>query len=378
MTIKRKRRFPVWSSGKDSATLLPKSVFIILLYAEGRCSMSSPLKVRTFPLSWNSILKHFSGDWRKFPMDYQINLPFNPKPSTLMHIDLNSCFATIEQQANPKLRGKPIAVAAYTTPSGCILAPSVEAKRFGIKTGMRVKEGKLLCPELIVLSSDPAKYRDVHLKLRQLISSYTNNFSPKSIDEFVLDLEGYPSFTKGMREIGREIKARIKKEIGDWLTVSIGIAPNRFLAKTAAGLKKPDGLDEINKSNFWEIFSKLKLTYLCGIAKQNSARLGSFGIYTVLDFYNADIRTLKNTFHSVVGYDWHLRLRGWEIDDVQFGRRSYGNSYALPKPLYKKEDLAPILQKLVEKTGFRLRRAGYKTSGVHVAILYRDGNFWHK
>jgi len=79
---------------------------------------------------------------------------------------------------------------------------------------MRVKEGKLLCPELIVLSSDPAKYRDVHLKLRQLISSYTNNFSPKSIDEFVLDLEGYPSFTKGMREIGREIKARIKKKRG--------------------------------------------------------------------------------------------------------------------------------------------------------------------
>ena len=295
-----------------------------------------------------------------------------------MHIDLNSCFATIEQQANPKLRGKPIAVAAYATPLGCILAPSVEAKRFGIKTGMRVKEGKLLCPELIVLSSDPAKYRDVHLKLRQLISSYTNNFSPKSIDEFVLDLEGYPSFTKGMREIGREIKARIKKEIGDWLTVSIGIAPNRFLAKTAAGLHKPDGLDEINKTNFGEVFPQLKLTYLCGIAKQNSARLGSFGIYTVLDFYNAEVRTLKSVFHSVVGYDWHLRLRGWEIDDVQFGRRSYGNSYALPKPLYKKEDLAPILQKLVEKTGFRLRRAGYKTSGVHVAILYRDGNFWHK
>ncbi|MEK7470692.1 MAG: DNA polymerase IV, partial [Patescibacteria group bacterium] len=102
-----------------------------------------------------------------------------------MHIDLNSCFATIEQQANPFLRGKPIAVGAYTTPNGCILAASVEAKRLGIKTGMRVKDGKVLYPKLIVLPSDPNKYRDVHLKLRKIISEYTNDFSPKSIDEFV-------------------------------------------------------------------------------------------------------------------------------------------------------------------------------------------------
>src|SRR3990170_4541918 len=123
--------------------------------------------------SWSSIQSLCSGDWRRFPMDYQINLPFNPKPSTLMHIDLNSCFATIEQQANPKLRGKPIAVAAYTTPSGCILAPSIEAKQRGVKTGMRVKDGKMLCPELIVLSPDPWKYRNVHMKLRKLLSAYT-------------------------------------------------------------------------------------------------------------------------------------------------------------------------------------------------------------
>ena len=120
------------------------------------------------------------------------DLPFNPKPSTIMHIDLNSCFASIEQQANPLLRGKPIAVAAYTTPSGCILAPSVEAKRLGIKVGMRVKDGKLICPALKILSPDPWKYRNVHLGLRRLISQYTDDFVPKSIDEFVLNFEGYP------------------------------------------------------------------------------------------------------------------------------------------------------------------------------------------
>ena len=305
------------------------------------------------------------------------NLPFNPKGSTLMHIDINSCFATIEQQANPQLRGRPVAVAAYTTENGCILAASVEAKRLGIKTGMRVKDGKLIYPKLAVLPPDPWKYRDAHLKLRGLLRTYTDDVVPKSIDEFILNLEGYPAFKRGMHEVAREIKVRIKEEIGDWITVSTGIAPNRFLAKTAAGLHKPDGLDEINKNNFLETYSGLELMDLCGIKQRNAARLGSKGIYTVQDFYHADVRTLKAAFQSINGYYWYLRLHGWEMDDVEFGRRSYGNSYALPKPFYKVEDLAPILYKLVEKTGRRLRKAGYKAGGVHVAVSYRDGGYWH-
>src|SRR3970040_2084529 len=129
---------------------------------------------------------------------------------------------------------------------------------------MRVKDGKLLYPALIVLPPDPWKYRNVHLGLRRILSDYTAHFSPKSIDEFVLNLEGYPAFQKGMRELAREIKTRIKREVGDWLSVSVGIAPNRFLAKTGASLHKPDGLDEINKGNFLDIYSKLALTDLCG------------------------------------------------------------------------------------------------------------------
>src|SRR3990167_7281918 len=189
-------------------------------------------------------------------------MEFNPKSSTIMHMDLNSCFATIEQQANPHLRGKPLAVAAYTSPAGCIVAPSVEAKRYGIKTGMRVKDGKMLCPSLLVVSPDPWKYRNVHLSLRGIISDYTNDFHPKSIDEFVLNLEGYPALGKGMKNVAKEIKQRIKKEVGEWITVSVGIAPNRYLAKLAAGLKKPDGLEEIRKGNFERIYKELELTDL--------------------------------------------------------------------------------------------------------------------
>jgi len=310
-------------------------------------------------------------------MEKLTELPFNPKPSTIIHLDINSCFATIEQQANPQLREKPIAVAAYDSPAGCILAASIEAKQLGIKTGMRVKDGKLIYPKLIVLTPDPPKYRDVHLKIRNILKSYSDEVYPKSIDEFVINFEGYPAFDLGMFNIGRKIKQRIKSEVGEWIKVSIGIASNRFLAKTASTLIKPDGLEEIDKDNHLEVFSKLGLMDLCGIKRGNYLRLATCGIYTVLDFYNSSIQKLRQALQSVCGYHWYLRLHGWEIDDIEFDRKSFGNSFALPIPFKTPQDLAPILYKLVEKTSRRLREAGFKANGVHLALNYKDGSFWH-
>ena len=254
---------------------------------------------------------------------------FNPAPATVMHLDINSCFATIEQQANPLLRGKPIAVAAYNTPNGCLLAPSVEAKKLGLKVGMRVREGLLLCPDLIVLTPDPEKYRSVHHSLEKILSQYTSVVIPKSIDEFVLDFSGTPAFTRGLSIIALEIKRRLKEELGECLTVSIGLAPNRFLAKTASNLHKPDGLDEINKSNFLKVYQQLSLTDLTGIARSSSLHLNKAGIYTVLDFLQADLQTLHSAFSSISGYHWFQRLRGWEVDQTEWATKSFGHSYSL-------------------------------------------------
>jgi DNA polymerase-4 len=180
-----------------------------------------------------------------------------------------------------------------------------------------------------------------------------------------------------MWQTGREIKSRIRKEIGEWLTVSMGIAPNRFLAKTAAGLHKPDGLDEINTSNFAEIYWSLKLTDLCGIKTANANRLNKMNIYTVLDFYKAPVPVLKSAFQSIVGYYWHQRLRGYEIDEAIWERKSFGNSHAFYKQPTDISDLISVLQKLVEKTGFRLRKAGFSARGVHVSLLYQNSQYWH-
>lgn len=302
----------------------------------------------------------------------------NPEPPSVLHLDLNSCFATIEQQANPFLRGRPVAVAPYPTPRGIVVAPSVEAKRLGCKVGMRVEECRILAPGIVILPVDPQKYRFVHLEFKKLLSRYTDRVVPKSIDEFVLRLDHTPSFKRGMVTVGEEIKHRIKREIGNYLTVSVGIGLNRFLAKTAAGLHKPDGLDVIDQRNYLDIYAQLQLRDLCGINTGNTVRLNTVGVYSVLDFYRASVGLLRQGFHSVLGFRWYAKLRGWEVDAQEDRRKSFGNAYALPKPLILEDEVTPILAKLVEKTGYRMRRAGYRARGVAFACLYQDGGYWHQ
>lgn len=309
-----------------------------------------------------------------------MDLPINRNIPYIMHIDLNSAFASIEQQAYVHLRGRPIAVAAYSSPNACVIAPSIEAKTFGVKVGNTVREAKQLCPQIIIRTPDPAKYRAVHTKFRDLFREYSPDVVPKSIDEAVIDFEGTPILrNKNLIDVGHEIKKRMKDEIGDWLRCSIGIGTNRFLAKTAASLHKPDGLDVIDCTNIQDVYSKLNLIDLCGINTRFQTRLNAGGIFTPTDFFNSTLSTLqKEVFKSILGYYWYLRLRGWEIDAVDFKRKSFGNSYALGKKTSDKKELATLLMKLCEKTGRRLRHSGFTAQGIHVSFIYDDWTYWHK
>lgn len=176
--------------------------------------------------------------------------------------------------------------------------------------------------------------------------------------------------------ISQEIKSRIKSEIGDYLRVSIGVSTNQILAKLASGLHKPDGFDIIDSSNFMDIYKSIPLQELCGINVRNEARLHRVGIFTVPQFYAADIQTLKSAFESILGRYWYARLRGYEVDDVEFNRSSFGQSYVLPHPM-EYEEWRPILSKLVSKAARRLRSAGFSASGIHLALRYGDGSSWH-
>src|SRR5687768_12294317 len=244
---------------------------------------------------------------------------------------------------------------------------------------MTVRDAKLLYPGVIVRTPDPPKYRYVHLMFRKIFKDYSPDVTPKSIDEAVIDLTHTLELFKGtVTDIGQEIKKRFRREIGEWMQCSIGVSTNRFLAKLAASLHKPDGLDIIDHANILDVYKRVTLLDLNGINTRFQARLNAAGIFTPMEFYGASLETLKKqVFQSILGYYWYLRLRGHEIDAIDFKRKSFGNAYALGQQTSDVRELSKLLMKLCEKTGRRLRRAKYSAQGVHVSCVYSDLSWWH-
>ena len=309
-----------------------------------------------------------------------MDLPLNDERPLIMHIDLNSCYAIIEQQANRLLRHKPLGVAAYDSPGGFIIASSYEARRLGIKL-MRIREAKQITRDIHILTPDPEKYFDAHRRFKKVLLKYTDEVTPKSIDEFVIDFKGSRAVREGksLIDVGKQIKRDIRAELGEYVTVNIGIAPNRFLAKVAAGLDKPDGMDVITHENVMNVYGQLGLMDLPGINYRFHARLTLAGIMSPLDFLQAPMHKLKHeVFKSILGYYWFLRLRGYEVDAQRFGTKSFGNDYAVGEKTSDPEQIARLMMKLSEKTGRRLRKHDYQASGVFLGLAFENKTWWGK
>lgn len=309
-----------------------------------------------------------------------MNESYNTERPLIMHIDLNSCFATVEQQSRPMLRDRPVVIVNRRTEHTSIVTASYEAKALGVTVGMRVRDAKLLAPGLVALESDPAKYRFVYHRMMDIMKSYSAHVTMKSIDEGVID---FHQATEKMRlrlleEIGYEIKQRLKDEIGCAMRCNVGIATNRFLAKTAAGLHKPDGLDVITHENLRTTLETLKLTDLTGIAGRNEHRLNAVGIYTPLQFLDASSEALhKMVFKSVLGEQWHQRLRGWEVDDVSHDMKTVGRQYVLEANDLSQTEIVQRLHHLCESVGSRLRSQNRVARGVFVYAKTYDRGYWH-
>ncbi len=243
----------------------------------------------------------------------QNNLVEQLEPRVLF-VDMNSFFASCEQQVNYYLRGRPVGVCVYTGRYGCVIAPSVEAKLRGVKTGMRLNDAMQLCPELVPIETNPARYREFHVKIMNVLRNYAEDVLPKSIDEAVVNLSKYKLMYKDPVEVALKIKADIRDQVGDWLRCSIGIAPNTFLAKLGSDIQKPDGLTVITPDNIDQILSKLSLQDLPGIAGNLARRLERAGITTPLKMRYTSPQILREIFKSVEGYYWHYRLNFRELD----------------------------------------------------------------
>ncbi len=309
-----------------------------------------------------------------------MNSSYNTERPLVMHIDLNSCFATVEQQSRPLLRGRPIAIVNRRTENTAIITASYEAKKYGVKVGMRFKEAKLLVPDLIPIETDPAKYRYVYHRMMDMMKQYSPHVVMKSIDEGVIDFKHATGQmqSRDLEDIGREIKQRMQDEIGCAMRCNVGIGTNRFLAKTAAGLHKPDGLDVITHENLRATLATMKLTDLTGIAYRNEQRLNAVGIETPVQFLDASPETLhKMVFKSICGDEWHQRLRGYEVDDRIFDLKTVGRQYVLESPHLSDSKILQRLHHLSESVGAKLRSQDKVARGVFVYVKTYERKYWH-
>jgi DNA polymerase-4 len=292
-----------------------------------------------------------------------------------MHIDMNAFFASVEQQANPELQGKPIAVVGGGGRT-VITTSSYEARAFGVKTGMAIWEGMRCCPQLIIVVGDNKKYTYTSSRIVEMMCEYTPLVEVFSIDEAWLDVTYSLSIFGTAERIAYLLKARIKESFG--ITCSIGIAPNKLLAKLASDMQKPDGLTTITPEDVRRVLEHLPVKELCGIGNKMERHLALMSIRTCGELGRCDEARLTRKF-GIIGT--RLKQMGQGIDDSPVTPneeddevKSVGHSMTLRHDVEKREDILKYLLQLSEMVGRRARR--YGVSGKTVTLYVRFADFY--
>ncbi|MCL5113825.1 MAG: hypothetical protein M1372_01495 [Patescibacteria group bacterium] len=282
----------------------------------------------------------------------------------ILHIDFDSFFASVEQQYDPKLRGRPIGVSAKNGRT-CIIASSREAKKLEIKTGARSFEAIKICPDLVLVPADFIKYYEVSKKFLNICKDYSPFTELFSIDEVFMDITKTSHLFGGSHAIVSKIKKRIKDTLGEYITASFGISHNKLLAKLASGIDKPNGVFEINTSNLLEVYKKVKLTDVCGIGERIKDRLNKIGIYSLLDLRKIPHQALVSEFgkseaeflkNVSLGLDASHVIPYTEAPEV----KSIGRNYCLPRNEYDKRKILQNAYELWEEVCIKLRRLSKK------------------
>ena len=293
----------------------------------------------------------------------------------IFHVDMNSFYASVEQAHDPALKGKAIAIAGDVKERrGIIVTSSYEARAKGIYTTMNVIEALKKCPELILLPPDFEKYRESSRAMFQLLRSYSPILEPVSIDEGFLDITELAK-SRHPIEVAKEIQQRILNELD--LPCSIGIAPNKFLAKTASNMKKPMGITVLRKREVQTKLWPLPVIEMHGIGKRTAEKMNKLNIFTIGDLANIDERFMTKEFGKN-GIRLKQRANGEDVRSVDpnaiFDTKSVGNSTTLPRDEAEYYILKETIESLSRKVAERLRAK--QLAGTTVILQIRDGS-WH-
>ena len=291
-------------------------------------------------------------------------------------VDFNSYFASVEQQVEPRLRGRPVGVVPMMADTTVCIAASVEAKTFGVKTGTKVGDAKKLCPGIELVLARHALYIDFHHRAVAAVDTVVPVREVLSIDEMDCELTGRWREPDRALAIARKVKETLRGAIGECLRTSIGIGPNTFIAKTASDMMKPDGLVMIQRHELPQRLFGLQLRDLSGIGKQMEKRLARHGIRTVENLCGRTREELRAVWGGVGGEVMFDRLRGEAVAHRDGDTHSISHSSVLAPDKRNPEDAAAILDRLVQKAAMRLRKAGFYASRLSVGLKYLDGSRW--
>jgi DNA polymerase IV len=295
------------------------------------------------------------------------------KGRVILHVDMNSFYASVEMAYDPSLKGKPLAIAGNVEDRrGIIVTSSYEARKFGVKTTMPLWEAKKLCPHLIVKPPNFDRYRAASLGMFDLLRQYTELVEPVSIDEGYMDITESYEFGNPI-QIAQSIQKRIKNELD--LPCSIGIAPNKFLAKMASDMKKPMGITVLRKRDISHVLWPLDTNEMHGVGKKTAEKLLTIGICTIADLANGNEIQLK----SLLGINGiRLKERANGIDtrvvdpEAVSDFKSIGNSTTLPKDITNQKELFRVLESLAEKVSIRLKQKNVLASNLGITIRFKD------
>ncbi len=287
-----------------------------------------------------------------------------------LFLDMNAYFASAEQQMQPALRGKPVAVVPTMTDRTCCIAVSYEARSFDIRTGTNVGEARRRCPQLKLVEGRHENYVKIHKQIIAAVETVLPVERVCSIDEMACQLSPQHRETGRAVELAEQVKQAIARQVGPYLRCSIGLAPNRFLAKVASNMQKPDGLVLITREELPRRLYSLALSDFPGIGRNMRRRLESQGVRSTRQLCSLSRQQMIDVWQSILGEQWWYWLRGEDYPERPTRRRTVGHSHVLP-PKYRNDAGArAVLVRLLHKAGMRLRRLDYWAARMVVALSY--------
>ncbi|HHJ51831.1 MAG TPA: DNA polymerase IV [Caldithrix abyssi] len=292
----------------------------------------------------------------------------------ILHVDMDAFFAAVEQRDHPAYRGKPVIVGADPRGGkgrGVVSTCSYEARKFGVHSAMPISQAYRLCPHGIYVPPNGKLYQQVSREIFEIFYEFTDAVEPLSIDEAFLDVTGSQRLFGSGEEIAKQIKRRIYQK--ERLTASVGVAPNKYLAKIASDLNKPDGLVVVEPDKVQQFLNPLDISRLWGAGERTQEKLRALGVRTIGDLARMPLPLLEQTFGKMGRHFYNL-AHGIDDRAVEYDQlvKSVSNEHTFGQDTADKEEIHHTLFYLSEKVGYRLRKKGLKGRTVHLKLRYEN------